>query len=170
MKSSKTIAISAIAAAFCGVLVGMGGYLGDFDFSCFLLAGIALTLPLYRDSVWGCVLAYLAGSFIGLLFSGFNFVRIMPFLIWFGIHPVLGCVLARKGVKPWIIYLIELVLLEISVFLLLRFTTMLVVKAEFLNENSWLFYLIAAPLLWIYDKMIRTIVIYLFRLLKRIVK
>ena len=170
MKSSKTIAISAISAAFCGILVGVGGFLGDFDFSCYMLAGIALTLPLYRDSVWGCVLAYLAGSLIGLLFTGFNVIRIVPFLIWFGIHPVLGCVLSRKGVKRWVIYLIELALLEVLVFILLKFTTMLVVKADFLNENSWLFYLIAAPLLLVYDKMVQTIVIYLFRLLGRIVK
>lgn len=168
--NSKVISISAIAAAVSGLLVGLGCYFGNFDFSLFLLAGIFLTIPLYRNSVWGCVLAYLAGGFIGLMISGFNIIIIFPYFVWFGIHPVLGCVLARKGVKKWLSFLIKLVFLELTVFLLLQFTQALTVKIDFLNENAWVFYLVAAPILWFYDRMVEFVVRYLFTVLSKVAK
>ena len=169
-KPSKIIAISAVSAAICGTLVTLGSYLGDFDFSFFLFAGIALTIPLYRNSEIGCILAYFAGGFIGLLLSGMNFFVVVPFLVWFGIHPLLGCLLARHGVKKWLAFLIKLALFEVAIFVMLQFTTMLVVDVAFLTENTWLFYLIGAAFFVFYDWMIIYLVKYLFNILGRIIK
>ncbi len=168
--NTKVISISAIAAAISGLLVGVGCYLGNLDFSLFLFAGIFLTIPLYRNSVWGCVLAYLAGGFIGLMISGFNIILIFPYFVWFGIHPVLGCVLARKGVNRWIAFLVKLFFLELTVFLLLQFTQVLSIKIDFFSSNAWIFYLAAVPVLLLYDRMVEFIVCYLFRILYKIAK
>ena len=167
---SHVIVWAALAAAFVGILVGAGAYLGNLDFTFFLFAGIAVVIPLYRNSYVGCLLAYLAGGFIGLLISGFNIVVCLPYFVWFGLQPFLGCVLSRRGLKRWACYLVQIALLEAAIFVVLTFTKALIVKIDFLNANNWLFYLIGAAAFIPYDYMIHYIVNGLFRLLDRVTR
>lgn len=88
-KPSKSfeIALSAIACAF-GAAFLMLGTLNPFLLAAgYLVATFALMVPLAKDFLWGSVLAYLAA---GLLALPVGLYKIVPYAVFFGLHPIVN--------------------------------------------------------------------------------
>lgn len=170
MKNSKTIALSAMSAALCALLIMLGSFISVLDLSCFMMAGFALMLPLYKKSLWGAVMAYIVGGFLGLLFSGMNFVTIIPFLVWFGLHPILNFIQTRYNINKFLAFFVKLALFNVAIFVILRFTMLFVTRSDFLNENEYLFYIIGSAIFVFYDYAMMFIQKKLDQLLTRLIK
>lgn len=96
-KPSKSfeIALSAIAAAFAAAFL-MLGTLNPFLLAAgYLVATFALMVPLAKDFVWGASLAYLAAGLIAL---PLGLWKIVPYAVFFGLHPIVNY-LQKKYVK-----------------------------------------------------------------------
>ncbi len=92
---SFEIALSAIAAAFAAGFL-MLGTLNPFLLATgYLVATFALMVPLAKDFVWGSALAYLAA---GLLALPLGLWKIVPYAVFFGLHPIVNY-LQKKYVK-----------------------------------------------------------------------
>lgn len=92
---SFEIALSATAAAV-GTVFLMLGALSPFLLAAgYLVASFALMLPLTKDFLWGSALAYLAAGLLSLFVSLW---KIVPYAVFFGLHPIVNY-LQRKYVK-----------------------------------------------------------------------
>lgn len=98
---SFEIALSAIACAVAAVALTVGSYVDIFFAAGYLVAIFAFMIPLAKDFVWGAALAYVGACILAFLFCGFAILRILPFIAFFGLHPIVNWV-QRKFVhkKP----------------------------------------------------------------------
>ncbi len=88
MKYSRVIAISALSCALALILLVFGSFVEVFDLSCLFMASLALMLPLAKDYKLGGFLCYLATTILGFLLTGFRFQVMIPFAVFFGLHPI----------------------------------------------------------------------------------
>lgn len=106
---SKIIAVSAIAAAFISILLTLGAYVSFVDLIVVVLSSIFVLLPIYFKSYIGCFLAYIAGSVLGFIFSGFNIYSVVfpSFLAFFGVYPIVMCLSYDKNFSKILFYIIS---------------------------------------------------------------
>ena len=108
---SKIIALSAISAGFIAIILTLGAYVEFFDLVSIVLASVFVILPLYLKSYLGAFLTYLAGGVIAFLFSGFNVMSLVfpSYLVFFGIFPVIRCLMADKNINKWLGFFLGLI-------------------------------------------------------------
>lgn len=92
---SKTIALSAISAALAVIFLLLGAFVEILDISCIMIAGIAIMLPLSKKYYLGAFLAFVASALIGIFVTGARFTVIVPYAMFFGLHPIVNS-LQRK--------------------------------------------------------------------------
>ena len=84
------IALSALACALATIMLTVGTYSEILLLTGYLLACVALMLPLAKESYWGYALAYIATCLLSLLFNAGRFFDNLPFIAFFGLHPLLN--------------------------------------------------------------------------------
>lgn len=87
---SFEIALSAIACAFSALALTLGTYVDVLLAAGYLLAIFALMVPLAKDFYWGNALAFIGASLLAFLFNIGGILRLVPFMIFFGIHPLIN--------------------------------------------------------------------------------
>lgn len=121
---SFEIALSAIACAVATLALTLGSYIDVFLAAGYLLAVFAFMVPLYKDFIWGYVLAFLGTGLLSFLFTGFvvGLWRLLPFVAFFGLHPLVNY-LQKKYVKTkWlhvVIFLGKAVWFDLAMWLML---------------------------------------------------
>ena len=95
---SFEIALSAIACAAATVALTVGSYVDVLLAAGYILAIFSLMIPLTKGFVWGNVLAFIGACLLTFVFCGFAVVYILPFIAFFGLHPLINF-LERKYVK-----------------------------------------------------------------------
>ncbi len=98
---SFEIALSAIACAFAALSLTLGSYVDVFLAAGYLLADFALMVPLAKNFFWGAFLAYLGAVLLAFMFCGFSIFMLLPFLAFFGLHPLLNHIQRRYAKRPW---------------------------------------------------------------------
>ena len=88
--SSHEIALSALACAIATIFLTIGVYSEILLFTGYLLASVALMLPLAKQSIRGYLLAYIATCLLSLLFNIGRFFDLLPFIAFFGLHPLIN--------------------------------------------------------------------------------
>ncbi len=101
---SFEIALSAMACAIAAGCLTLGSYVDFMLAAGYLLAIFALMIPLSKDFIWGHVLALAASVLLAFLFCGFAFLKLVPFVAFFGLHP-LANYLEKRFVKKKILHL-----------------------------------------------------------------
>ena len=110
-KYSKSfeIALSAIASAIAVIFLwlGMVPYLTGFGY----LVGIfALMLPLSKQFFLGGFLAYLSTCILTLVLGAVaQFWNLVPFIIFFGLHPLVNCLQIRFKINRWLAFAVKAV-------------------------------------------------------------
>ncbi len=96
-KPSKSfeIALSAIACAVAAGFLMLGSLTSFLLATGCLIGTYAIMLPLSKDFVWGSLLAFLGASLLALPLCLW---QIIPFAVFFGLHPVVNY-LQKKHVK-----------------------------------------------------------------------
>ena len=90
--SAYEIALSAVSCAIAAIALTVGTLYTPLLFTGYLFAGFALMIPLAKNCWWGDVLAFIGASLIALMFNGFNFFDTLPFIMFFGLHPLVNAV------------------------------------------------------------------------------
>ena len=90
MNRSKAIALSAVSAALATIFLVIGDYFPTLSLGSAFLAGIVMMVPLSKKLYLGAALAYLASAALAFLISSFIFEAILPFLMFFGLQPIVN--------------------------------------------------------------------------------
>ena len=112
------IALSALACAIATALLTAGLYIDVLIFTAYIFAGIALMLPLAKRSYIGYFLAYLATSILALLFSSFRFWDILPFVVFFGLHPFINELQLKTKLNRWVWFAIKALWFDGTLYLI----------------------------------------------------
>ena len=87
---SFEIALSAFACAVAAGALTLGSYVHVLFETGYLIAIFALMVPLSKDFYWGASLCYLGAALLAFLFCGFAIFELLPFVAFFGLHPIVN--------------------------------------------------------------------------------
>lgn len=136
-KNSKSfeIALSAISCAIATAFLSLGilnNYLLGVGY---MAACIALTVPLSRSFWLGDLLAYVATVILTLLFGGSAFIwRLLPFIIFFGLHPIANFVQFRFRINKILAFIVKAVWFDAMLYLSWRFLFNMTTSFEFVDR------------------------------------
>ena len=114
--SAYEIALSALACALSTTILVLGVYSDILVFTGYLLASITLMLPLAKKSWWGYALAYIATCILAFLFGAARFWDIIPFAIFFGLHPFANELQLHFKINRWVAFAIKAVWFDGALF------------------------------------------------------
>ena len=100
--SSYEIALSAVSCAIAAIALTVGTLYPPLLFTGYLLACFALMIPLSKNCYWGDVLAFIGAGLLALMFNGFNIFDTLPFLVFFGLHPLVNALQLKFKINRWI--------------------------------------------------------------------
>ena len=110
--TAREVALSGITAALAVGAVVLSYFVGVLTLTFLALASVILTLPMMADSLRGSVFAYVAASGLGFLFVGY--VAVMPFVLIFGLYPIVDYLLRKYLKKRAIVLPLEIVFANLS--------------------------------------------------------
>ena len=93
---SFQIALSAIACAVAAGALTLGTYVHVLFAAGYLIAIFAIMVPLSKDFYWGAALSCVGAALLAFLFCGFAFWTLLPFVAFFGLHPIVNRLQLRK--------------------------------------------------------------------------
>lgn len=121
--SAYEIALSGLSAALSTVLLVIGTITPVLLFTAYLVSCVALMLPLSRGAYLGFLFAFFTTGILSLLFVGAGFLfELLPFLIFFGLHPLVNELQIQKGWKKWWAFAGKALWFDGAMYLTWRFT------------------------------------------------
>lgn len=133
MKYSKVIALSAVSAAMCLILLVLGAFIDVLDLSCLFLASLVIMIPLSKGYALGAFMAYLASALLGLLLTG-KIQIILPFAMFFGLHPVVNYLQLKHKVNKVLATIVKAAWFIGTLFAAYYLTTLFVVETEWIKQ------------------------------------
>lgn len=100
------IALSAIACAAAAGFLMLGSVSPFLLATGYLVAAFAMMVPLSKDFWWGSALCFLAA---GLLALPLSLWKVVPYFVFFGLHPIVNRLQMRFVKKKPLIVLCEIV-------------------------------------------------------------
>lgn len=110
--TAREVALSGITAGLAVGAVVLSYFVGVLTLTFLALASVILTLPMMADSLRGSVFAYVAASALSFLFVGY--VAVMPFVLMFGLYPIVDHLLRKYLKKRVIVLPLEIVFANLS--------------------------------------------------------
>ena len=132
--SASQIALSALACALATTFLTVGVYSGVFLFTAYLLGSIVLMLPLCKKSFWGYFLAYAATCLFTLLFASFQFWDVLPFILFFGLHPLVNELQLKVKINRWVACVIKALWFDATMYLTWRFLFGMTTTVAFVDK------------------------------------
>lgn len=138
-KPSKSfeIALSAIACAVAAVALTLGSYVDVLLATGYLFALFALMVPLSKDFIWGDVLAYIGAALLAFLFCGFSVYKLLPFIAFFGLHPLANFLQKKYVKRAWVhalVFLLKAAWFDLAMWLSWE---LVLVQVFGLDTMSW---------------------------------
>ena len=115
------IALSALACALAVMCLTVGVYSEILLFTGYMLAAMAMMLPLAKGSTIGYWLAYIATCILAVLFSVARFWEILPFIMFFGLHPFVNEMQLKIKINRWVACAIKALWFDVAAYLIWRF-------------------------------------------------
>lgn len=109
MSRSKLIALCALSSAFALVCLMVGAYIPDMDLSGLFMASLCMMIPLSKESKMGGLLTYGATSVLSFFVTGMRLQVVIPFVMFFGLHPLVNYFIQEKKFNKIIFFIIKLV-------------------------------------------------------------
>ena len=119
--SAYEIALSALACAIATLSLTIGAYSAVLLFTGYLMACIALMMPLSKKSYLGYFLAYIATCLLSLLLNIAYFFDLLPFILFFGLHPLVNELQLKTKINPWLACGIKALWFDGTMYLIWRF-------------------------------------------------
>ena len=118
--TASEIAISALSCALATLFLTVGIYSGFFLFVAYLVGSVALMLPLCQQSWRGYAFAYVSTCLLTLLFASFLFWDVLPFIVFFGLHPLLNELQLKWKINRWIAFAVKALWFDGTLYLVWR--------------------------------------------------
>ena len=101
------------------------------------MAVFALMVPLSKDFIWGAALAFVGSALLAFLFYGFSIFKLVPYLLFFGLHPIISHIQLKYVKHKWLHALI--VLAKAVWFILSMWLSFELLAVPFfeLDETTW---------------------------------
>ena len=119
--SAYEIALSSLSCAIATIALTIGVYSAILLFTGYLLACIALMLPLAKKSFVGYALAYGATCILSLIFNAARFFDLLPFIMFFGLHPLVNELQLKTKINRWIACFLKALWFDGAMYLIWRF-------------------------------------------------
>ena len=132
--SAYEIALSALASAIATVCLTIGVYSAILLFTGYLLACIALMLPLAKKSYAGFTLAYLSTCILALIFNASRFFDLLPFIMFFGLHPLVNELQLYTKINRWGACAVKALWFDFTMYVIWRFVFGMTTTVAFLDE------------------------------------
>lgn len=116
--SAYQIALSALSCALATIFLTLGVVSEVLLFTGYMLGGIALMLPLAKQSYIGYALAYVSSCILSCIFASFRFWDILPFLMFFGLHPLMNELQMKWKIHRYIALAIKALWFDLTMFLI----------------------------------------------------
>ena len=150
--TSHEIALSALACAMATMILTLGIYSDFFLFTGYLLGSVALMLPLAKKSYIGYVFAYLATTILTLLFSSFRFWEVLPFVMFFGLHPIVNELQLKTKINRWLACAIKAVWFDVTAYVVWIVLFKMTTTIEWLNTYMvWIILIVGTLFFVVYD-------------------
>ena len=137
LSKSFEIVLSAIACAVAAGALTLGCYVDFLYAAGILLAVFAIMVPLSKDFIWGAALAFVGSALLAFLFYGFSIFKLVPYLLFFGLHPIVNHIQLKYVKHKWIhvpILLVKAVWFILSMWLSFE---LLAVPFFALDQTTW---------------------------------
>lgn len=131
--TSYEIALSAMACAIATVFLTVGIYSELLLFTAYLVASIALMLPLAKGGYLGYFLAYIGTCLLSLLFNAARFFDLLPFIMFFGLHPFINELQLKIKLNRWIACGIKALWFDITMYLVWYFVFAMTTNFAFID-------------------------------------
>ena len=107
---SFEIALSAISCAVAVICLLLGFWSDVLLASGYLFGIIALMVPLSKQFYWGGFLAYVGTVILAIIMgAAVRFWDIVPFIMFFGLHPLINALQVRFKINRWLALAIKTV-------------------------------------------------------------
>ena len=105
---SFEIALSGVASAIAVIFLSLGILSGWLTATGYFFGVLALMLPLSRKFYWGGFAAYIATCILTLIMGvAARFWDLVPFIMFFGLHPLFNALCERFKINIWIALIIK---------------------------------------------------------------
>lgn len=138
--SAHEIALSALACAIATIFLTVGIYSAILLFTGYLFACIALMLPLAKQSYRGYVLAYLATCVLALIFNVASFIDLLPFIMFFGLHPIVNELQLKIKINRWLACGLKALWFDFTMYVIWKFVFAMTTTVVFVDQ--YIFYII----------------------------
>ena len=132
--SAYEIALSSLACAIATIFLTVGVYSELLLFTGYLMAAVALMLPLSKQSYVGYVLAYFATTILSLIFNAARFFDLLPFIMFFGLHPLVNELQLRVRINRWVACAIKALWFDATMYLTWRFLFGMTTTVAFVDK------------------------------------
>ena len=150
--SSHEIALSALACAIATVLLTEGVYSEILLFTGYLFGCIALMMPLAKKSYIGYALAYVGTCVLSLIFNVARFWDLLPFIMFFGLHPLVNELQLRTKINRWLACGIKALWFDGAMFIIWKFVFGMTTSIAFVDKYIWLILLVGGTAFFVaYD-------------------
>lgn len=150
--SSHEIALSALACAIATVLLTVGVYSEILLFTGYLFGCIALMMPLAKKSYIGYALAYVATCVLSLIFNVARFWDLLPFLMFFGLHPLVNELQLKTKINRWLACFVKALWFDGTMYIIWKFVFGMTTSIAFVDKYIWLILLVGGTAFFVaYD-------------------
>lgn len=177
---SFEIALSAISAAVAVGFLSLGILSGYLTGVGYLIGILALMVPLSKQFIRGDFLAYVATCILTVIMgAAAQFWDLVPFIMFFGLHPLANCLQIKYNVNKWLAYAIKAVWFDCTLLVGYFLVFGGVLGGAFLPEqiykiiNDYIYLIIfvgGTLIFFIYDNLIFRLQIMINSLVRRIRK
>lgn len=174
------IALSGVSCAVAVVFLTLGLITPYLTGLGYLVGILALMAPLSKGFYKGCFFAYLGTCILALILgAAAAFWDLVPFIMFFGLHPLVNALQVKKGVNKWLAFAVKAVWFDLTLICGYYLVLGGVVGGSLLpqevydtvNRFIWVFVFVLGTLLFfIYDRLIFKCQIAVNRLVYRIKK
>ncbi len=169
--SAYEIALSALACALATLMLTVGIYSTFLLFTGYLFGCIALMMPLAKKSYVGYALAYIATCVLSLIFNAAGFFDLLPFILFFGLHPLVNELQLKTKLNRWVACGLKALWFDGTMYLIWRFVFGMTTTIPFVDQYILPIILIGGTLFFIaYDYMMYKWRFAVNMLVKRITK
>ena len=175
---SFQIALSGISCAIAVAALMLGYYVYWILATAYIVAQVALMVPLSKQFYVMDVLAYIATVVLALLVGGLvgRWWEFIPFVMFFGLHPLANSLQLKYRVNRWVALAVKMVWFD-AMLLVMYYALgsfMGLDSSTFwqtINDYVWIIILVAGSLfLWLYDYVMFKVQIWINMLVCRIKK
>ena len=132
--SSYEIALSALATAIATIFLTVGVYSEILLFTGYLLSSVALMLPLAKQSYRGFALAYIATCLLSLLLNAGRFFDLLPFIMFFGLHPLVNELQLKTKINHWLACAVKAAWFDVTMIVIWKFVFEMTTTIPFVDK------------------------------------